>query len=78
MQMPVPVISDGTSIQCVSDAKFSSIYTDDKLKGSKHIYVNHICDKIHKSIGIMNKVKKLLEEENIILLYYSVYPDLNY
>ena len=50
---------------------------DPKLKFHKH--VEHISNKISKSIGIFYKIKNLLTRELKILLYYSlIYPYLLY
>ena len=44
-----------------------------------HIHINHICNKISKTVGILYRIRPYLTESLLIQLYYSfVYPYLIY
>ena len=68
---------DGTEIGAVNYTNFLGIVIDNKLNWSEHI--KHICNKISKSIGIINKVKYMLDTKILTNLYYSfIYPYITY
>jgi hypothetical protein len=57
--------------------KFLGLYIDKYLTYEYHI--NHICKKISKTLGVINKVKHILDRKTLRQLYYSlVYPYLLY
>ena len=50
---------------------------DNKMSWKEHI--SYICNKISKGIGIIRKVKDLLNKETLVTLYYTfIYPYLTY
>ena len=64
-------------METVNYTKFLGVVIDNKLNWSAHI--KYICNKMSKSIGIINKVRKLLNKETLINLYYVfIYPYLTY
>ena len=72
------IIIDGKAIETVNYTKFLGVVIDNKLSWSAHIkYI--ICNKMSKSIGIINKVRNLLNKETLINLYYVfIYPYITY
>ena len=67
------VFIDNTCISFVSEYKFLGVIVDPKLKFNKHILF--IAKKASKSVGIFYKSQKILSQDLLILLYYSlVYP----
>lgn len=68
---------DNQTIITTTQCKFLGIYIDHKLTWASHI--QHICSKISRSIGILNKVKKCLDSTTLLLLYNSlILPYLTY
>ena len=66
-----------STIEKVQSTRFLGVYIDDKLSWSPHI--NHVCGKLRKSIGILKRVKQLLNEKTLLTLYYTMlYPYLTY
>ena len=60
-----------------SNITYLGVIIDEKLKFKEHI--NFICNKISKSIGVLNKLKNLVPFFTMKNLYYTlVYPYLNY
>jgi len=73
----IDVKINGTSIERVANTKFLGVYIDEYLNWVPHI--NHVCKKLRKSVGILKKVKTLLNEKSMATLYYSLlYPYLTY
>ena len=67
----------GQPIEKVEHTKFLGVILDHKITWKKHI--NYISNKIAKGIGIIKKVRKYLNSETLISLYYSfIYPYLIY
>ena len=65
------------SLTYKNNITFLGIILDDKLKFPAHIH--YICNKISKSIGILNKLKLSLPVYTIKMIYYaSIFPYLNY
>ena len=64
---------DRIEIGTVNYTNFLGIVIDNKLNWSEHI--KHICNKISKSIGIINKVKYKLDTKS---LYSFIYPYITY
>ena len=59
-----------------NSVRFLGIILDNKLKFNLHI--DHICNKVSKSIGIFHKLKNVTNKKNVTSLYYSlVYPYLS-
>ena len=72
-----PVLLNNSQLKVVDEFKFLGIVLDPKLKFNKHI--GHISNKLSKSIGIFYKVRYLVPENVMLILYYSlVYPYLLY
>ena len=68
---------EGIPIETVGQTKFLGVIIDNKLCWKSHI--NHICNKIAKGIGIIKKVKAMLNRDTLLNLYYTfVYPYLTY
>ena len=67
----------GQPIEKVEYTKFLGVILDHKITWKKHI--NYISSKIAKGIGIIKKVRKYLNSDTLISLYYSfIYPYLIY
>ena len=61
----------------VDEIKFLGVILDSHLTWDKHIF--NIRNKISKSIGIINKTKRIVSQKTMLALYYSfVYPYLVY
>ena len=59
------------------NTKFLGVMLDEVLSWAPHI--SYIKPKISKGIGIINKVKQLVNKETMKTLYYSfIYPYFNY
>ena len=68
--LPLNLSINDFPIQRVHLIRFLGVIVDDKLTFSQHIH--HISNKISKSIGILNKVKRVLNEESLLMLYNSL------
>ena len=69
--------TDGKAIETVNYTTFSGVVIDNKLNLSAHI--KYICNKMSKSIVIINKVRNLLNKETLInLCYVIIYPYITY
>lgn len=68
---------DNITIPQVTSVKFLGIYIDQHINWSVHI--NHISNKMAKSIGIITRISSIIPSKTLINLYYSlVYPYLSY
>ena len=68
---------DGYKIYPTVRTKFLGVIIDCQLTWKYHI--NYISGKIEKSLSIIIKARKLLDQETLITLYYSfIYPCLCY
>jgi hypothetical protein len=68
---------EGVCIETVSKTKFLGVLIDNKLSWKDHI--NYICNKIAKGIGVMRKVREMLNKDTLLSLYYTlIYPYLTY
>jgi len=68
---------NGSEIDLVSNTKFIGVVLDSNLKWDQHI--NLVKNKISKGIGIICKARKLLDQNTLVTLYYSmIYPYLIY
>ena len=64
-------------ITCVTKTKFLGVIIDNKLTWKEHI--SYISGKVAKGIGIISKVRKYLNKNTLLDLYYSfIYPYLTY
>ncbi len=71
------LIIDGTIIERVSDFNFLGLTLDKNLNWKGHL--NKTSNNISKSIGILNKIKRVIPLKTKILLYNSlILPHLNY
>jgi hypothetical protein len=68
--LPLSLSINNIPIQRVHHIRFLGVIIDDKLTFSQHI--SHISNKISKSIGILNKVKRVLNQESLLMLYNSL------
>ena len=72
-----PIIIDGNTITYTKNTKFLRVIIDHKLNWSDHILC--IKNKISKSIGIINKIRNLLDRNTLRNLYFTfIYPYLIY
>ena len=72
-----PILLNNVQLEIVEELKFLGIVLDPKLKFDKHIGM--ISKKLSKSVGIFYKVRYLVPENLMLILYYSlVYPYLLY
>lgn len=68
---------DATSVQFVNKTKFLGVILDNKLSWSNHI--SYIHSKISKGLGIIKKVRNILNKSTLTQLYYTfLYPYLSY
>lgn len=64
-------------IDRVQKTKFLGVIIDERLCWSCHI--DHVCTKIRKSLGVMKKASRLLSNDTLKMLYYTmIYPYLTY
>ena len=78
MKIVVPPIKFGNhTLLQVENCKFLGLYLDEALNFESH--VSHIARKMSKSIGILNKVKKIFPSEIMLTLYFSlIHPYIMY
>lgn len=68
---------DGVEIEKVSEYKFLGVTIDEKLTWKPHI--KHVQSKVSKSIAVINRVKHLLQNDALRILYCSmILPYLTY
>ena len=61
----------------VNKTKFLGVYIDDQLRWGCHI--DHVSSKIRKSLGVLKKAGRLLSDDTLKTLYYTmVYPYFSY
>ena len=63
------VIMQNTSIQCVKSTKFLGVIIDNKLRWDDHI--TYVKNKILKSLGILYKIRRYLNNTTLTNMYYS-------
>jgi hypothetical protein len=68
---------EGTLIEVVNQTKFVGIILDNALSWKQHL--TYLSKKVAKSIGILSRARKFLDQSTLKLLYYSFqYPYLTY
>ena len=68
---------DGNVLERVAYTKFLGVYFDEKLTWSYHL--NHIANKISRGLGVMGRCRKILSNDTLVTLYFSlIYPYLYY
>jgi hypothetical protein len=68
---------DGSPISAVDSAKFLGVYLDKHMTYTAHI--SHICSKVSKTVGVLNRAKNVLNKNTMELIYRSlIYPYLTY
>ena len=68
---------EGETISEVSKTKFLGVIIDNRLNWQHHI--NYISCKVAKGIGIILKIRKVLDNESLRSLYYAfIYPYMMY
>ena len=73
----VTIEINGQPITWVSKTKFLGVIIDNKLTWKE--YISYISGKVAKGIGIISKVRKYLNKNTLLDLYYSfIYPYLTY
>jgi len=71
--LTVDIRIENTPIERIHATRFLGVIIDDQLSWSPHI--SHVANKVSKSIGILNKVKYVLNTDTLVMLYYSlIYP----
>ena len=60
---------DGTEIDTVNHTQILGVVINNKINWSDHI--KYTCNKISKSIGIIQKVKNKLNKKTLVNLYYT-------
>ena len=64
-------------LECKSNVKFLGVILDNKLNFNEHI--KYVCNKVSKSIGVINSIKSFIPLNVLKSLYYSfVYPYIHY
>ena len=77
IQANVTIEINGQPITCVTKTKFLGVIIDNKLTWKE--YISYISGKVAKGIGIISKVRKYLNKNTLLDLYYSfIYPYLTY
>ena len=72
-----PIYLNNAIIKQENSVRFLGVILDNKLKFNLHI--DHICNKVSKSIGILYKLKNVTNQKCLTSMYYSlVYPYLSY
>ena len=73
-----PILTiDDVVIDCVEVVKFLGVIIDCKLNWKSH--VSYIAQKISRSLGVINRVKRSLPKHVLLMLYNSmIYPHLTY
>ena len=68
---------EGETISEVTKTKFLGVIIDNRLNWQHHI--NYISSKVAKGLGIIIKVRKVLDNKSLLSLYYAfIYPYLMY
>jgi hypothetical protein len=68
---------DGCTLERTHCTKFLGVYLDEKLKWTQHL--NHITAKISRGLGVMGRVRKILPQNVVSMLYFTlIYPYLIY
>ena len=68
---------DGNAIERVKSVKFLGVFIDERLNWSEHI--NYVSLNISKTLGILYRVKNILPNNVLLMLYNSmIYPYLTY
>ena len=71
------IIIGGNPLTYFNNTKFLGVIIDHKLNWSNHIL--YIKNKVSKSIGIINKIRSLLDKNTLRNLYFTfIYPYLIY
>ena len=72
-----PLRINSSTIEEVFHTKFLGVTIDSQLNWKKHC--NNIINKVIKGIGILGKERRLLNDDTLTTLYYSlIYPYLTY
>jgi hypothetical protein len=66
----LPVLFDDKPLKRVNVVKFLGIYIDENLTWKYHI--DHVCNKISKSIGVIARSRFVLSTKTKLSLYYSL------
>lgn len=77
MNTQLKINVEGVEIERVHEIKFLGVIIDDKISWKPHI--KHVQSKVSRSIAVINKAKKVLDNKSLHTLYYSlVSPYLQY
>ena len=63
------VVMQNSALTCVTTTKFLGVIIDHKFKWNDHI--TYVKSKISKSIGILYKIRRLLDMNTSIQMYHS-------
>jgi hypothetical protein len=68
---------NGNPVTITGHTKFLGVYIDQYLTYEQHI--NYISGKISKTVGVMNRIKNIIDKKSLKLIYYSlIFPYLTY
>lgn len=70
MNIQVNIQIDGVIIDRVHENKFLGVIIDDRISWKSHI--NHVQSKLSISIAVLNKVKQVLDQKSLHMLYFSL------
>jgi len=77
VDLNLSVVIEGKSVSYDSKVKYLGVMLDDKLRFDTQI--NHICDKLSRSIGVLYKLRPYMPDSVLVSCYYSlIYPYLIY
>ena len=75
--MNMTVLFDKNSLNRVNVVKFLGIFIDENISWKHHI--DHVCNKISKSIGVISRSSFVLSMRTKLSLYYTlIYPYISY
>ena len=71
------ILISGCKISEVTNTKFLGVIIDNNLTWRYHI--DHLCSKAAKNMGILRKLRPVLDNDTMVTMYYSfIYPYFNY
>ena len=77
ISMNLPILFDTKPLKRVNVVKFLGIFINENISWKYHI--DHVCNKISKSIGIISRSRFVLSTRTKLSLYYTlIYPYISY
>ena len=72
-----PILVDGSPLNVKDSTKFLGLTLDSHLSWDNHIH--NICNSISKAIGVLYKLKYILDEKTLFMLYNTlILPHISY